>query len=135
MQAQKSIEERSNINQNQNQTNPNQITPILDRQIDEIIADLPKSYGKNLRTLPLENLKTVVSYIMVLKTEINPSRHYKKDIIEALTKFGLWFIYNNNFKDVTRDDVISFLDSLRKSEAVRVKDMFNQKESRQLTSS
>jgi hypothetical protein len=135
MQAQKSIEERSNINQNQNQTNPNQITPILDRQIDEIIADLPKSYGKNLRTLPLENLKTVVSYIMVLKTEINPSRHYKKDIIEALTKFGLWFRYNNNFKDVTRDDVISFLDSLRKSEAVRVKDMFNQKESRQLTSS
>jgi hypothetical protein len=46
MQAQKSIEERSNINQNQNQTNPNQITPILDRQIDEITADLPKSYGK-----------------------------------------------------------------------------------------
>jgi integrase len=52
---------------------------------------------------------------MVLKTEINPSRHYKKDIIEALTRFGLRY---NNFKDVTRDDVISFLDSLRKSETV-----------------
>jgi hypothetical protein len=50
---------------------------------------------------------------MVLKTEINPSRHYKKDIIEALTKFRLWFKYNNNFKDVTRDDVISFLDIFR----------------------
>jgi hypothetical protein len=51
---------------------------------------------------------------MALKTEVNSSARYRKDIIDLLTKFGLKY----NFKDVTRDDVISFLDSFRKPETV-----------------
>jgi hypothetical protein len=51
---------------------------------------------------------------MALKTEINLSTHYRRDIIDLLTKFGLRY----NFKDTTRDDVINFLDSFRKAEAV-----------------
>jgi hypothetical protein len=41
---------------------------------------------------------------MALKIEVNSSAHYRKDIIDLLTKFGLKY----NFKDVTRDDVISY---------------------------
>jgi NHL repeat len=55
----------------------------------------------------------VVNYVMALKTELNLSAHYRKDIIDLLTKFGLRY----NFKDVTRDDV-AFLDSFRKPETV-----------------
>jgi hypothetical protein len=100
--------------QTQKSIDNNQITPTLDRQIDEITPDISSVCGKNLRTLPLENLKMVVNYVMALKTEVNSSAHYRKDIIDLLTKFGLKY----NFKDVTRDDVISFLDSFRKPETV-----------------
>ncbi len=90
------------------------INPILDRQIDEITADLSRVYGRNLRTLPLENLKTLVKYILVMRTETNLSQHYRRDIIDTLTKFG----FRCNFKTARREDVISFLDSFRKPETV-----------------
>jgi hypothetical protein len=100
--------------QTQKSIDNNQIPPALDRLIDEITADMSKVCGKNLRTLSLENLKMVVNYVIALKTEVNLSTHYKKDIIDLLTKFGLRY----NFKDVTRDDVVAFLDSFRKPESV-----------------
>jgi predicted nucleotide-binding protein (sugar kinase/HSP70/actin superfamily) len=100
--------------QTQKSIDNNQIPPALDRLIDEITADMSKVCGKNLRTLSLENLKMVVNYVIALKTEVNLSTHYKKDIIDLLTKFGLRY----NFKDVTRDDVVAYLDSFRKPESV-----------------
>jgi hypothetical protein len=36
-------------------------------------------------TLPLENLKMAVNYVMALKIEVNSSAHYRKDIIDLLT--------------------------------------------------
>ena len=75
--------------QTQKPIDNNQIPTALDRQIEEITADMSKVCGKNLRTLPLENLKMVVNYIMALKTEVNLSAHYRKDIINLLTKFGI----------------------------------------------
>jgi predicted nucleotide-binding protein (sugar kinase/HSP70/actin superfamily) len=100
--------------QTQKSIDNNQIPPALDRLIDEITADMSKVCGKNLRILSLENLKMVVNYVIALKTEVNLSTHYKKDIIDLLTKFGLRY----NFKDVTRDDVVAYLDSFRKPESV-----------------
>jgi integrase/predicted nucleic acid-binding Zn ribbon protein len=51
-----------------------------------------------------------------MKSEVNLSDHYKKDLIILLSKFSK---DNNNklFKDLTRTDVISFLDTYRKTEA------------------
>jgi hypothetical protein len=50
-----------------------------------------------------------------MKSEINLSDHYRRDLIEVLSKFSN---YNNNrpFKDLIRSDVIAFLDTYRRSE-------------------
>jgi hypothetical protein len=54
---------------------------------------------------------------MAIRTEINFSTNYRKDIIELLTRFARYHHNNNKlFKDATRDDVIAFLDSHRKTE-------------------
>ena len=52
-----------------------------------------------------------------METEINPSNHYKKHVIILLCKFSQ---RNNDkpFEQMTRQDVIAYLDSFRKPETV-----------------
>jgi hypothetical protein len=98
-------------------TNPNHLSPILDRQIDEITADISPSstYAKMLRAIPYEdNIKTIVDYLISTRIEINFSSNYRKDIIEALSKFSRH--NNKKFKDIVRNDIIVFLDGFRKTE-------------------
>jgi hypothetical protein len=94
------------------------IPPLLDGKIDEITEGLIASYGKNLRLLNDEqNISSIVDYIRALKTETSLSDHYRKDNIHVLTRLSKF--YNNKpFKDMTHDDVIAFLDILRKPESV-----------------
>ncbi len=66
-----------------------------------------------------ENALTICDYISSLKAEINPSDQYRQDTIIILCNFSLFRENASvNFKDVTREDVISFLDSFRKIESV-----------------
>jgi integrase/recombinase XerD len=91
---------------------------LLDRKIDEITAGLQTSYNNNLRSLSnQQNISIVVEYIQAMKTETNLSDHYRKNTIESLTRFSR-FSNNKSFRDITRKDIISFLDSFRKAESV-----------------
>jgi integrase len=97
------------------------INPLLDRQIDQITEGIPKNFNKSLRMLSEGHIKTIISYITTLNTEIHLSTNYKKDIIQLLTKFSKVHAdninkYNFDFKEVARSDVINFLDSLRKTD-------------------
>ena len=49
-----------------------------------------------------------------MKTETNLSDHYRKDTIDALTRFSKYS--NKSFKDISRNDIIAFLGSFRKTE-------------------
>ena len=53
-----------------------------------------------------------------MKSEVNLSDHYRKDLIEVLCRF-IKYSNNNNgsFKDLTRTNILVFLDSFRKTEA------------------
>jgi hypothetical protein len=51
-----------------------------------------------------------------LKSEINPSIHYRKDTIMLLCNISTFFKNDKLFKEITRDDFLSFLDSYRKTE-------------------
>jgi len=98
-------------------TNPSHLSPILDRQIDEITAGISPSstYAKMLRAIPYnDNIKTIVDYLISTRIEINFSSNYRKDIIEALSKFSRH--NNKKFKDIVRNDIIVFLDGFRKTE-------------------
>lgn len=59
---------------------------------------------------------TVANYILSMKSEINPADNYRRDNITLLTRFSI-FHHNKAFRQILRDDILSFLDSLRKPEA------------------
>jgi len=65
----------------------------------------------------IENTLIICDYISSLKSEINPSDRYRKDIIILLCTFSI-FIKNKMFKELTGEDVLSFLDSFRRTETV-----------------
>ena len=65
-----------------------------------------------------ENALTICDYILSLMSEINPSDHYRKDIIMLLCNLSMFFNNNKSFKEITREDLLSFLDSYRKTEEV-----------------
>lgn len=51
-----------------------------------------------------------------MKTEVNLSDHYRSNLINVLSNFSK-YCNNKSFKQITRDDILSFLDSFRKSES------------------
>jgi len=88
---------------------------LLDRKIEETGAGLQKSFTELLRSVDEENATTIVQYISTMKSEVNLSDHYRRDLIELLSKFSK---YNNDrpFKDSIRADIITFLETYRKTE-------------------
>jgi site-specific recombinase XerD len=91
---------------------------LLDRKIEFVTADLRCQHelSDDLHRISTENALIISDYIIAMKTEINPSDNYRKDNIRILYTFSK---YNKNkfFRTVTRDDIISFLDSYRRPEA------------------
>jgi integrase len=89
-------------------------SPLLDRKIEEVGAGIPASYSLHLRSAG-QNVSVIIDYISTMKIEVNLSDHYRRDLIEVLSKFSR---YNNNkpFKRMTRSDVITFLDTYRRTE-------------------
>jgi hypothetical protein len=89
---------------------------LLDRKIDDTAAALQKAIAKRLHAINETNAAIIVDYVASLKSEVNLSDHYRRDVIITLCKVSE---YNNNnrlFKDLTRTDVLEFLDSHRKNE-------------------
>jgi hypothetical protein len=98
---------------------------ITERRMENAAEGL-SSHCFNLlhRMLPAnkENVVTICDYVSSLKSEINPSNNCRRDIIILLCTFST-FVKNANakskhFNDVTREDILSFLESLRKIESV-----------------
>jgi integrase len=61
----------------------------------------------------------LMDYILALKTEINPSDNYRKSVIKNVGKFMKFCRLSTDkpLKELERDDVLAYLDSLRKSES------------------
>jgi len=89
--------------------------PILDKKIDEIGAGIPAYSSKQLHNISAENAAVIVEYIFAMKNEVNLSDHYRKGLIDILTRFCR-FIEDKPFKQSVRADVIAFLETFRKSE-------------------
>jgi hypothetical protein len=92
-------------------------SPLLDRKIEETTTTLPAHCAKQLHSISEVNAAIIVEYIASMKSEVNLSDHYRRDVIVTLYRFSK---YSNDkpFKDLTRPDVIAFLDSFRKPDSV-----------------
>ena len=91
---------------------------LFDRKIT-IACEGLRSYYYNLlyNKIPLkENASTLAKYIISMKSEINLSDNYRIAIIEKITKLS---IYHGKtlFKNMTREQILEFLDNSRKPEA------------------
>src|ERR671932_565454 len=72
---------------------------------------LPGSRGK-------ENVLTICDYTSSLRSEINASDNYRRDNIIMLCDLSIFFSNAKSFNEITREDLLSFLDSYRKAENV-----------------
>jgi 2OG-Fe(II) oxygenase superfamily len=89
---------------------------LFDRKIDLVTEGLDPFFNSKLRELSEDNALTIVNYILTLKNEINLSDGYRKLNIYVLYSISKFFNNRKKHKELTRDDVLQFLDSLRKPE-------------------
>ena len=92
-------------------------SPFLDRKIEETTTGLPSHCANQLHSISESNCAIIVEYITAMKSEVNLSDHYRRDVIVTLYRFSK-FSNDKPFKDSTRTDVIAFLDSFRKPESM-----------------
>jgi integrase/recombinase XerD len=65
-----------------------------------------------------ENALIICDYISSLRSEINPSDHYRRGTIILLCSFSTFFKNTKPFEEITRGDLLSFLDSYRRTESL-----------------
>jgi integrase/recombinase XerD len=66
--------------------------------------------------LSKENALTVSDYIIAMKREVNPRLNYKKSTIQIIAELSKTIGIAKKFIDMTRDDLLSYLDKCRKPE-------------------
>ena len=92
--------------------------PNFDRKFD-LVTDGAHSFVKNhlLTRITRENCQIIVDYIMAFQTEVGPSQQYRVDTIYKLKQLAEYY-HPKSFKDMTRQDIVGFLDHFRKPESV-----------------
>ena len=89
--------------------------PAEKEERDQSTLGSSNRYPKAFNDISQTNTSTIASYIQSMKIEINLSDHYRKDIMILLCKFSK---HNNNklFRDLTRQEILAFLNSFAKSQ-------------------
>jgi integrase/recombinase XerD len=90
----------------------------LDRKLDIITAGAKPFVKEHLLTkISRENCQIIANYIMAMQTEVSPTEEYRINTILKLKHFAE-VNEPKTFRNITRQDVIDFLDSYRKPETV-----------------
>ena len=93
---------------------------ILERKIiittEGFTRKFPELILKDRNRLSKENAMTVCDYIIVMKREINPRYNYVRYTIQFLSELSRTVGINKKFINMTRDDILSYLDKSRKPE-------------------
>ena len=91
----------------------------LEKKIGIITKSLSRSYYKNilikLADRNIENANIICDYIIAEQTEINIKNSTKESRIKVLVWLSNFFEDKTFFKQMTKQDILNFLNSLRKS--------------------
>jgi hypothetical protein len=87
---------------------------LFDRKIDLITEGIAPYFASKLRELSKTNALTMIDYVLSMKNEINLSDGYRKLNIYALYSISKFLNNRKLYKELVRDDILQFLDSLRK---------------------
>jgi integrase len=85
----------------------------LERDIEDVCVGLQPQFFKYLHNTVDRNVFIIINYINAMRTEVNLSDNYRKDLIKLLSIFSK-FNKNKPFNIVTRSDILAFLNSFRK---------------------
>jgi hypothetical protein len=66
--------------------------------------------------LSKENALTICDYVIAMKREVNPRISYKRSTIQFLSELSKTVGIEKKFIDMTRDDILYYLDRCRKPE-------------------
>jgi integrase len=72
---------------------------------------------KKLRKLSKENVITITNFLLAINTESNPSKGYRQQLLLRLCELSK-FVNNKEFRQITREDLIQYMDRFRKPESV-----------------
>ena len=90
---------------------------LFEQKLELAIEGLEPHILEHLKTkISPNNALAIANYILSMKTETSLSDNYRRSIISSL-KLLSEFLCNKPFSNMIRDDVISFLDSLRKNDS------------------
>jgi integrase len=93
----------------------NEIDSLFDSKIESATRGLRPDATRYLQSISIPNALVIIDYITSMRTEINLSDNYRRDLIILLCRFS-GTNHHKPFEQITRVDVISFLDSFRKAE-------------------
>ena len=90
----------------------------FDRKLD-LATDGAHAFIKDhlLTRITHENCLTIVNYIIAMQTEISLSQRYRIDTIYKLKQLAEYY-HPKAFSDMTRQDIVEYLDHFRKPETV-----------------
>lgn len=95
-----------------------ELDPNFDRKLDLITAGARPFIKDHLLTrITRENCQIIVDYFLAMQVEVSPSPTYRNDSILKL-KYFTEFHNPKSLRDITRRDIIDFLDNFRKPESV-----------------
>jgi site-specific recombinase XerD len=88
----------------------------FDRRLDEACEGLQPYIKTHLKErVSKENAFVIVEYAHSIKVEVNPSKGYKESIMDTIVQLAKTH-RNKTFREMTRDDILTFLSRLEKSE-------------------
>jgi integrase len=90
----------------------------LNQNIEQVTIGLLPNYRRhlnNVAAINATNATAICDYVNAMKSEVNPADHYRKDTIELLTRLARKS-GDRTFKELTQEDIVAFLDTLRKSD-------------------
>jgi integrase len=107
--------------QDENEKNENKHLALLERKITQATEGFTSSKFcelvlKDRNRLSKENALTICDYILAMKREVNPRLSYKKYTIQFLSGLSKAVGIEKKFIDMTRDDILCYLDNCRKPE-------------------
>ncbi|MDQ3976541.1 MAG: hypothetical protein M3264_08440, partial [Thermoproteota archaeon] len=92
--------------------------PNFDRKLDLVTAGAHPYIKEHLLTrITKQNCQTIIDYVLGFMTEVNPSQEHRVVTIYKLKLLAEYY-HPKSFGELTRQDLVEFLDKIRKPESV-----------------
>lgn len=98
-------------------TTDGHLDSLLEQKIKEVAGRLSHNYSNRLFKISRDNAFDITNFLVSLKTEVNLSDHHTMNNIMALTSLSNYHNNKKSFREMTRHDILSYLNRFRRPES------------------